>query len=219
MTSAMKSEDYPEGYWERAEGSNYVNYNDDSGWRGVLNVLDDWYAIGSRFIEMASAKGFFVMHSRARGFDAVGFDISEYAVKKTTPRAKKFCIVHNAADPWPYEPGQADAVLGFEFFEHVPEGEVPLVLDEAWKALKPGGRLILKTGIAVPDDHPFAGQEDHDATHVTMKDRAWWETTIFNNEFDQDASDRAIEAAFDQEFKKRDWFGRWFVWHKPEDCQ
>ena len=215
--SQMKSDDYPEGYWERAEGSNYRNYADDPGWRGVLNVVMDWYAEGSRFIEMACAKGYFVYHARQMGYDAVGFDISEYAISKANPKARKFVQVHNAAEPWPYAYDEADVVFGFEFFEHVPVDEVDDVLMQAWCVLKPGGRLILKTGIIIPDDHPFAGQEDHDHTHVTVKDREWWERVIRANGFKQTDEDRSIEASLDAEFKGRDWFGRWFVWTKDTD--
>lgn len=217
MPSAMRSEDYPEGYWERAEGSNYRNYNDDPGWRTVLNVIDEWYAPGSRFIEMACAKGFFVFHARERGYDAVGFDISEYAIRKAWPKAKRFVQVHNAAEQWPYGQDEADVVFGFEFMEHVPFDEVDDVLMQAWCALKPGGRLILKTGIVIPDDHPFAGQEDHDHTHVTVEPREWWERVIFANGFKQTDADRSMQASIDEVFKDRDWFGRWFVWTKDTD--
>ena len=218
--SQMHSDDYPKGYFEDAQGSNYRNYADDPGWRGVLNVVVDWYAPGARFIEMASAKGYFIYHARERGYDAVGFDISEYAVSKSFIKARKYNIVHNAADPWPYESESADAVFGFEFFEHVPEDEVQKVLAEAWLVLKPGGRLILKTGIIIPDDHPFVGQEDHDHTHVTIKDRAWWEDQITDAGFEQTDDERSIENSLDDEFAKRDWFGRWFVWRTPtHDCR
>jgi SAM-dependent methyltransferase len=211
----MSSDDYPRGYFESAEGSNYVSYGDDPGWRGVLNAVGDWFRRGDTFIEMACAKGWFVREALMRGYDAVGFDISEYAISKAAPGTQGLIEVHNAASPWPYTPRSAHAVFGFEFLEHVPENETWKVLDEAFIALKPGGRLILKNGMVVEGDHPFAGQEDHDKTHVNMKTRAWWEQVLPEAGFCQSADDLAIQASLDAEFKDRDWFGRWFVWHKP----
>ena len=214
LLSMMKSEDYPEGYFERAEGSNYRNYGDDPGWVGVLNAVMDYFDKGARFIEMAAAKGYFILRARQRGFDAWGFDISDYAVSTAPARVRPYMRVLNAAEQWPYAVGEADAVFGVEFMEHVPGEEVDDVLMQAWSALKPGARLILKNGIVVPDDHPHAGQEDHDKTHVNMQPREWWEKVLYASGFEQDDTDIAIQAALDDEFKNRDWFGRWFVWHK-----
>jgi SAM-dependent methyltransferase len=49
-------------------------------------------------------------------------------------------IIFDAQEPWPVGPGSYDAVLMFNFLEHVFEHRT--VLAEAFKALAPGGRLI-----------------------------------------------------------------------------
>lgn len=213
--SKMKSEDYPEGYFERAEGSNYRNYGDDHGWRTVLGVLRNVFRDGSVIYEAACAKGWFVRWARSFGYKAWGFDISEYAISKAAPGAEDYIVVHNAAEKWPYDDDTADVVCGFEFFEHVPADEIDNVLDEMWRVLKDGGYLVLKTNIIVPDNHPFAGQDDDDDTHVSMYEREWWEATLADAGFIQDRDALDLQEDFDYAFKDRDWYGRWFIWRKP----
>lgn len=47
---------------------------------------------------------------------------------------------------WPLEDGEADLVLATETLEHVPEP--PAFLEQAFRALRPGGRLIITTPFA-----------------------------------------------------------------------
>lgn len=196
---------YGEGYWERAEGSNYVAYADDPGWDVILSVMQEAIPAPARIIEVACAKGYFVYHAISHGYEALGLDISEYAVSHGVARDNT--MVHNAADPFPW--GEADVVCSWEFFEHVPEDEVDTVLDNKIAALVPGGELWMKIGIVIPEDHPFAGQADNDHTHFTVRDRAWWEDK-FRSRGLLHLPER--EQALDWAFRDRDWQGRFFVW-------
>lgn len=206
------SEDYGEGYWERAEGSNYQNYGDDPGWASIVHVINDLRGPGLRILEAACAKGYFVHRAVRSGHDAVGFDLSEYAISKSVQPMRT--QVHDATScPWPYEESAFDIVCAWEFLEHIPEEDTCQVLECMRAATKVGGELWLKTGIVVPEDHDFAGQEDHDHTHVNMHDREWWETEAAGHGFE---IQRDVEARLDEEFKNRDWKGRFFVWRKPE---
>ena len=210
--SRMQSSDYPEGYWERGEGSNYHDYADDPGWDVILRVMRNSHVPGDSLIEMACAKGYFVQHARQRGFSAVGFDLSEYAISKAPGDVQPYVVQHNAAESWPWSDAQIDIVCGWEFLEHIPEDELPSVLVNAVAALKEGGELWLKTGIVIPGDHPFAGQTDNDHTHCTVRDRAWWEEQLAGLGLEHLPEQ---EAALDEAFRDRDWFGRFFVWRKP----
>jgi SAM-dependent methyltransferase len=204
------SDDYGEGYWERAEGSNYRNYGDDAGWHGILHVMNQFLGAGIRLTEAACSKGYFVHHARRNGYEARGFDLSEYAIRKSV--APLFTVVHDATKPWPYNKASADAVCGWEFLEHIPEDQMGGVISEAIRVLKPGGTLWFKTGIVVPDSHDFAGQDDHDHTHVNMQPREYWEYQFSTYGLEHVPE---IEAALDDEFRDRDWKGRFFVWEKP----
>lgn len=204
------SDDYGEGYWERAEGSNYRNYGDDPGWQGIIHVMNQFLPAQAVILEAACSKGYFIHHARRSGHDAVGFDISEYAIAQSVE--PDYTFVHDATKPWLVTPRVADAVCGWEFLEHIREEDMGLVLSEAIKALKPGGTLWFKTGIVVPETHDFAGQDDHDHTHVNMQPREYWEYqfSTFGLEHVGEA-----EVLLDEEFAHRDWKGRFFVWRKP----
>lgn len=210
MNRLITSDDYGEGYWERAEGSNYTNYGDDPGWRLIVHVMDIFHGADLNIIEAACSKGYFVKTARKAGHNAVGFDLSEYAISKSV--APEVTQVHDASRPWPYEKRVADIVCGWEFLEHVTEEQSGMVLSEAIKALKPEGELWFKTGIIVPDSHNFAGQEDHDHTHVNMQTREYWERQFESFGLEHRPE---VEEALDEEFSHRDWQGRFFVYRKP----
>ena len=208
---SFTSSDYSEGYWERAEGSNYRNYGDDPGWRGILHVMDLTRGPEQRILEMACAKGYFVSAAYRNGHDAWGFDLSEYAISKSA--APKRTMVHDATKvPWPVHGSRTfDIVCGWEFLEHIHEEQMGLVVSEAIKYLRPGGELWFKTGIVVPESHGFAGQEDHDHTHVNMQPRSYWEYQFESYGLEQV---KETEDLLDAEFADRDWAGRFFVWRK-----
>src|SRR5688500_20121285 len=110
------SDDYGEGYWERAEGSNYVNYGDDSGWLGILHVINANHTGKLNIIEAACSKGYFLRAALLDGHKALGFDVSEYAIRNAVT---KTAMVHDAIEPWPYPSGSADLVCAWEFLEHI----------------------------------------------------------------------------------------------------
>jgi len=210
MSRPITSDDYGEGYWERAEGSNYRNYADDPGWGGILHVMNQFLPASADIIEAACSKGYFVKRAVRNGHNAVGFDLSDYAISKSVEPERT--IVHDATMPWPYGSRVADAVCGWEFLEHIYEERLGLVLSEAIRVLKPEGTLWFKTGIVVPESHDFAGQEDHDHTHVNMQPREYWEYQF--QTFGLEPV-REAEELLDEEFAHRDWKGRFFVYRKP----
>jgi ubiquinone/menaquinone biosynthesis C-methylase UbiE len=211
MQSKMSGDNYNEGYWEHGVGSNYHSYGFDPGWPVVASVVRDYFDAGSVAYEVACAKGYLVKSLVAFGLNAYGIDISDYAISKAEPDVSSRLVVGNAVS-LPWEDKTADIVLSMEFFEHVPEDEVDTVLSEKIRVLKPGGVLAMKIGIVIPTDHPFAGQDDHDVTHYTVKDRAWWET-----KFSQAGliHDKEFQDKFDYAFANRDWVGRFFAWRVP----
>jgi SAM-dependent methyltransferase len=220
--SKMRSSDYPEGYWERGEGSNYVNYADDPGWWDITATINHflWFEgigpgvpLGTASIrEIACAKGYFVLQAQKWGFDAQGVDISEYAIRSAPEPVQPYVQVANAVNlPWADE--SADVVCSWEFFEHVPEDEVSRVLDEKLRVLKPGGHLWMKIGIEVPESHPHYGTDvDHDHTHVCMRPREFWEAHFASRGLKHR---KDIEDHLDDVFRDRDWVGRFFVWQRP----
>lgn len=215
VTERFSPDDYGLGYFEHGQGSNYHRYGDDAGWDPILDVMEKFHpGTQLRIFEAGCAKGYFVGHARMRGHEARGFDLSEYAIGKAPDGAQGHVYQHDATTLWPERSNQFDIVCAWEFLEHIPTPHIETVLHEMLRTMKvEGGELWLKTGIVVPDDHPFAGKvEDHDKTHVSMYPREWWE-----DRFRQlglipfkDAQDE-----LDRTFRNRDWYGRFFVWRVP----
>jgi SAM-dependent methyltransferase len=204
FTSKMTSDDYPEGYWERGEGSNYHNYSDEVAWPVVLDSMYPF--IGPQIREVACAKGFFVYHALKRGFDAKGFDISRYAISHMpTPELAPYIQVANAVD-MPWDDDEADTLFAFEFMEHVYEDELDRVIEEMSRVTIKGGKIILKIGLAGMDDHI---EDDH--THYTQHERSWWEGVLGSTGWTRKPN---LENRLDLSVSKVQptWSGRWFVY-------
>jgi len=60
--------------------------------------------------------------------------------------------------PWPWDDGAINEIRAFELVEHLP-ALVPF-LDECWRVLQPGGRLIVRTA------NPLTENAWRDPTHV-----------------------------------------------------
>lgn len=210
--SRMRSETYPRGYFENAEGSNYTNYGDDPGWVPTIAVMKEFLKDGASVAEIASAKGFFVHHARRVGLDAWGIDISEYAVSCVPGVTKPYVQHGNVAEGTNWQDGKFDAVCSWEFLEHVYEDELWLVLKEMERIAKPGAMLWHRIGIDVSDDPRFAGidhGQHHDSTHVCEKTGSWWRDLFESRGWKRMSQ---AEERIDQVFEGRDWAGRFFVY-------
>ena len=219
VKSKMRSSDYPEGYWERGEGSNYVNYTDDPGWAKVLDVMDT-HISDTTILEVACAKGFFVKEARRRGYAAWGIDISEYAISRAQPIVKPYVRQGNAVElPWADD--YFDHLFAFEFMEHVYLDEIDRVISEMIRVTKPNGLIVMKIGLAFDDDNPNPHKNDGlaghnhqgDVTHYNNQVRAWWEAKLTGCDLTRRAD---LEDSLDAAFRDRDWSGRFFVYQLGE---
>lgn len=202
-TSKMTSADYPEGYWERGEGSNYVNYNDDIAWPVIWNAMVPYIKGAVR--EIACAKGYFVRYGYFMGYDVKGIDISEYAITHPAPGVSGVIEQANATD-LPWADGEAQVLCAFEFMEHVYEDELEQVFSEMERVTTDGSIIVLKIGLAGMEDHI---EDDH--THYTQKTRDWWEDKIATRGWTRF---HELETQIDDavEIVQPTWKGRFFVY-------
>ncbi len=195
---------YGRGYFEYGEGSNYVNYGDDPGWRGTVAELGRVLSPPAAILELGAAKGYFVRAARAAGFTCCGLDVSEYAVS----RSDGFVQQGDAAHGLDFSDGSFSAVVSWELLEHIEESRIRLVTAEMDRVLRPGGLQVHRIGILVP------GREAEfysDETHVLPWTREEWPRLWSSYE-----RVPAVEDALDQRFSGRDWSGRFFAFRKPE---
>jgi len=197
----MHSELYSSQYFEDGVGSNYGSYGDDPGWLPTALLLATLMAPSKcRLLEVACAKGFFVRAARFVGFDAAGCDISEYAISAAPESVKPFVTVSNAVS-LPYSDNEFSMVCSWEFMEHVPENQLPVVFSEMERVLEPNGWLVHRIGF-----------DSNDSTHVTIHPREWWEELFIQRGWIH-LPDK--EQLFDETFSGRDWAGRFFVFKAP----
>lgn len=211
--SQMSSHDYGEGYFEDGIGSNYHSYGHDNGWPVVLQAIQIARPV-TDLLEVACAKGFFVQTARSAGWDAVGVDISEYAVGCAPEETRPYVQVANAVS-LPFDTEQFDVVCSFEFLEHVPDTEMDNVLDEMERVARPGALMLHKIGLDLTGEEDRyarfgdAHNHDNDTTHVNMQSRDWWQRTFESRGWDPapDTVDLLNKAFYD-----RDWWDRWFAY-------
>lgn len=206
----MDPEQYGEGYWEHGQGSNYVAYADDPGWVPTVEVLSEFVPVGSpppTLLEVACAKGFFVRAARQRGYEAVGIDLSRWAVDHPAPGVAEFIRQGDAMElPWPMQ--SFDVVCSWEFLEHVPEPLLEWVLAEQVRVLRSGGLWVARIGTLESEEDRSQHLSDH--THVTNYPSSWWRDWLERGSTFSRAPE--VEEAFDRTFADRDWAGRYFAY-------
>lgn len=207
----MTVEIYDEDYFENGVGSNYVNYGDDPGWPLTAVTMLQFLGSGATVYEVGCAKGYFVSWARKAGLLAFGCDLSRYAIRAGVAGLRNYLQQADAEQlPWPAQ--SADAVCSWEVLEHMRPETINDVLLQMNKVVKPGGWFWHRIGIERTDGL-FPEGEDHDHTHTLMRSDDWWRTLFSTRGYIR--QDRA-EAELNDVFKNRDWFGRFYVYRKPE---
>jgi SAM-dependent methyltransferase len=100
-----------------------------------------------RIIDIGCGPGTFIGslnegHRQFIGFDTAAGQIA-YANETYGTAAKTFLQV--PAPPYPIDSGSVDMVTAIELIEHLDHDRIQVVLDEAHRMLRPGGRLLLTT--------------------------------------------------------------------------
>jgi 2-polyprenyl-3-methyl-5-hydroxy-6-metoxy-1,4-benzoquinol methylase len=94
-----------------------------------------------KVLDVGSGRGYFLEACRLRGYDVVGFDVSDDAaasVRDSLGIAVKTGEMREDL----FEPGSLDVVTMWHALEHTPDPRVPL--DLAWKWLSPNGLLAVE---------------------------------------------------------------------------
>ena len=76
------------------------------------------------------ARGYLVEALNKVGFQTVGVDISEWAVKHASKNARKYVAQGDITEPSQWQNNQFDLLVAQDVLEHVPELLIPQMLDE-----------------------------------------------------------------------------------------
>jgi len=83
-------------------------------------------------------------------------------------------IVHDLlVYPWPFEDNSVDEVVCVHFLEHIPGRERPKFMDELWRVMKVGGKVIF----SVPPWNSERAYQDytHEWPPLTPSSFAYWD--------------------------------------------
>lgn len=98
-----------------------------------------WIAPNATVLDLGCGWGEFINQIRAG--QKYGMDLNPESKRKVAPEVT--LLMQDCAQPWPIEEAQLDVVFTSNFFEHLPAKEgLRRTLDEAFRCLKPGGRMI-----------------------------------------------------------------------------
>jgi SAM-dependent methyltransferase len=168
VSRARTGELYDESYFtKRGGGAPYVGYPRElNGFQGNFDGLAA--EIRDRFrpqklLDVGCATGHLVKALRDSGVATEGIDFSQWAVDNAvTP------VVQGSALALPWSAGEFDTVVSQDFMEHMHPDDLPAVIAEQVRVLKPGGTIAHL--IPFYDSDPPA-QVD---AHLCQATRDWW---------------------------------------------
>ncbi len=160
---------YDEGYYHGANsGYPAAGYESEHAtWHHWVAHLAQDMQPGARWLDLGCAYGYLVAEAAAGGFDAVGVDVSAYALARARREAPAAGgrVLRGLADRLPFADATFDVVSAFDVLEHLHEPEPALA--EIARVLKPGGVLAAAT----PDPLYFQGDEE---THFSERPPSYW---------------------------------------------
>ena len=108
-------------------------------WRAIARYLQPWVDAKAGLLELGAGYGEFSRSINAAGKWALDQNpkLIEHWGDGITP------LIQSAMDPLPLAPATAGTVFASNFFEHFTQDEARQILKEAWRVLRPGGRLIV----------------------------------------------------------------------------
>jgi SAM-dependent methyltransferase len=113
-------------------------------------------------LDVGCAMGFLVEALRARGVEAWGIDISEYAISNVHPSAAPYCAVSSAADELPAGfPSHFDLVTCIEVIEHLDGADAEIALANVCRW---GSRVLFSS----------SSSDYGEPTHVNVKRGEQW---------------------------------------------
>ncbi len=148
--------------------SNYDSYSRDAKIPGQVIAQDIYNLFKPRsFLDVGCALGYVVKSLRAQGVEAIGVDVSRWAVDRANV---PFIGQLDASSQ--QIPGMYDVVMAYDVLEHIPESQLGFSIGNLWTAT----RQVL---IVVPAYYEEGTTYDPaEPTHVVFHPRVWWRSVF-----------------------------------------
>lgn len=179
----IKSDFYNKDYYENGlilGCSGYSNYR----WIPELTIPMAYHIVKglditpeARILDYGCAKGYLVSAFRLLGFNALGIDISDYAIENSHEISRDFCWKVTQNTYKQANLGKFTHIISKDVFEHIPEDELDAILS----MLADLGQTLFSIIPLATDDinNKFIIDSYHnDLSHITIKSRNWWENLI-----------------------------------------
>ena len=175
------SDFYDENYFLRGVNSNYgcgdfIPYDEQYLERdratvpALRNFLRDHRSELRSAIVLGCARGYLVQALREAGVEAVGVDISEWAVENCAEGVEDYVYCGDVCDLSKWPDGAFTLAVGFDIFEHITMPDLGHAIGEACRVAE---WVVINLPINPDDDHPdMSGGQDK--SHVSVYSKAWW---------------------------------------------
>lgn len=145
---------YGREYFDGTREQGYGGYVYDGRWVAVAETARRRYDLrwGDKVLDIGCAKGFFVndLMQVIPGLEAVGLDISAYAIEHALPEAKPFLQL-GSADALPYEDDSFDAVFAINTIHNLEYEACIKALREIVRVVKNPGRCFVQVDAYTSD--------------------------------------------------------------------
>jgi SAM-dependent methyltransferase len=165
---ARSGELYDESYFTRRGGGGpYIGYpasvvGEGRWWENVAQELADRGS--GRVLDVGCATGLLVKALEDRGVEAAGVDVSQWAVDHAVSRS----VVRGSALELPWDDASFDVAISQDVMEHMHPDDLPGVLGEQVRVVRPGGTILH----LIPF-YPFDPPIQVDA-HLCQATEEWW---------------------------------------------
>jgi len=150
-------------------------------------------------LDYGCAKGFLVKALLYLGYDAYGYDISEYAVNNCDPEVTG--RVFSSIDELKLKTQRIDWVISKDVLEHIPYEQLPVIL-KLFRSIA-NRCLIIVPLSSTSGDSPIAPEYNADKTHIIREPVEWWVNLFLAEGFTIDS------LSFSMTGVKSTWFSRY----------
>jgi ubiquinone/menaquinone biosynthesis C-methylase UbiE len=151
-TDVQPADEYYTDEFVRDQVEKFRN-RDHNHWRHrvafVLDRLEGAIGRGGRVLDLACGVGVFTIDGTRRGYDVLGLDFSEHALRTARELAEEAGVAcrFELGDATRMELPDAsfDGIIAADIVEHLYDAPLQRMFDESFRVLRPGGALVIHT--------------------------------------------------------------------------
>jgi SAM-dependent methyltransferase len=137
-------------------------------------VADGWIAPPGRVLDLGCGLGVDLGVLAGLGFETVGVDLSSVAIDRARASQPELEFVVGDVRDVPFETGSFDLLLDRGCLHYLSTADRPTYEREAWRVLRPGGRLLLRACLT------SEGRRNELSTEVVNEQFARWNTVALD---------------------------------------